>query len=304
MVVNCTDHEGKVTITARDTLGQTLVQLNHLPISANGFISFDDFFASNRVENAFGPLEVTAEDDIRVLASSRVFSSSGTGSFFQAIDVDAASRSLILPYVADTTQYRTNLGLHNTGPLPANVEVTFVDVQGISMQHLTTEIPSSGLGQLNNVVRQLLGTSSLSNAEGSLQITSDQPLIAWTSQIRNATDDPGFVIAKPGGNTHLLLPSVVNSETFVSSLVIRNVAAEALTVTLIARGADGAQRTSVSTNIPKAGVLTLADVLGFLKLPNTFGPLEIVATGDVLAVSAVTSNKGTGAFFEGQILSE
>jgi hypothetical protein len=149
---------------------------------------------------------------------------------------------------------------------------------------------------VNDVNRQLLGSAGVSNREGTLRLEGDQPIIGWTSQIDNATQDSSLVVAKPSTGTKLLIPSTTNLRKFKSTLVVVNLADTSNSAQITARDNDGNTKATVAVTIAGRGFITYTDILSSLGLQNTFGPLEINSLDNkrLLAVSRVYSNQRTG----------
>src|SRR5262249_31193962 len=154
-----------------------------------------------------------------------------------------------------------NLGLNNPGNQTGNVTVNLIDKDGQALGSLITTTPSQGVTQLNDIVRSLLGGSVVANREGWLKVESDQPVIAWTSQIDNATQDPSLLVGQGSGSGRLLIPSAVSSGSYTSTLVVVNLDAQPIDVQLIARDSDGNLRGSQSVTIAGLGQLSVADIL-------------------------------------------
>jgi hypothetical protein len=158
--------------------------------------------------------------------------------------------------------------------------------------------------QINDVIRLLVGIFSETNLEGWLQLTSDQNIVAWTSQIDNAVQDPSFAQGRAQGASRWLIPSVVNVASFRSTLAVANLDAAPNSVQLTARDNLGNTRGTTTVTIPGRGLLSYSDVLGSLGLGGTSGPMEIVSTTGkpVIVISRVYSDQRTSGFFEGLVL--
>ena len=166
--------------------------------------------------------------------------------------------------------------------------------------------------QINAVLRKLLNNPSKfdlaavsdpgvpANQEGYLQIISSQPLIAWASQIDNATNDPSLETGRRLGFAKLWLSSSTNVGLFRSTLAILNTQAVEANIEIVSRDTSGGVQGSRSLILPPNALFSENDILSSLGLSGAFGPLEINVTNGipVIAISRVYSNNGTSAFFE------
>jgi len=201
----------------------------------------------------------------------------------------------------DTTDFRTNLGINNPGTTAAHVTVSLVGKDGLVKGSLSRTVAPNGLTQINDINRQLVGKGEVTGEEGTLRLEADQPIVAWTSQIDNQTQDPSLVVGKPSTARRLLIPSTTSAGSFKSTLAVVNLSGTPTSVQITARDNDGNVQASHSVTIPGLGLMSEADIRASLNLAGTFGPLEIASQDNkpLLAVSRVYSNQRTGGYFEG-----
>jgi hypothetical protein len=305
VIVNTSSEDGQFNIVARDSNGGVLVSKANVPVSGNGYLFFEGLYAPGGPgESRFGPVEIESLGGIHLIAAANIRSTLGTGGYFQGVSTDSAATQVSLPYVVDTAEFRTNLGINNPGEKTTNVTVYFRDKDGFTQGSMTQTVPPHGLTQLNDVVRLLSGSSGVANQEGWLSMEADQPIVGWTSQIDNASQDPSLVIGKSAGASRLLVPSVVNLGNFKSTLVVVSPNAAPVSVELTARDSDGNLQGSQVVAIPAFGLLSFSDILDTLGVAGSFGSLEIASTNGrpLLAVSRVSSAERTGGYFEGQVI--
>ena len=156
---------------------------------------------------------------------------------------------------------------------------------------------------MNNVVRQLLNQSGVTNFEGYIRLESSQPIFGWASIIDNATDDPGFAEGKGAGSTALLVESVANMGSFKSSLVIVNMGASSALVDILSHDVTGQINGELrSIVIPARGYFSSDNILERLGVSNNFGPIEITSTNGqpIIATSRVYSTLRTSGFLQGE----
>jgi YVTN family beta-propeller protein len=316
VIKNLSNFEASVDLTARDTSGGVIANRNALSIPASGSFTSDDILTFLGASEKFGPLEIQSTNGASVVANSRVFSNStagGTnGGFLDGQSANQAATSLFVPFVIDTAEFRTNLGLNNPGSSPARVTVLFIDKMGTLQASGTTSVAAGGMTQINAVLRRLLNNPSKfdlvavpepgvpANQDGYLQIISSQPLIAWASQIDNVTNDPSLESGRRLGFAKLWLSSSTNVGFFRSTLALLNTQAVEANIDVISRDTSGGVQGTRSLILPPNALFSENDILSSLNLSGAFGPLEINVTNGipVIAISRVYSNNGTSAFFE------
>ncbi len=306
IVINTSGTDGTVAIRAREVTGTLRLQVSSQPIAARGYFYFGDFYRAAGLSDVFGPIEIEGSSGLKLLATERIFTKEYTSAYLEGADLARAAKTLVLPYAVDTTDFRTNLGINNPGTTPANVTVSLVGKDGLVKGSLTETAAPNGLKQINDINRQLLGKGEVTGEEGTLRLESDQPIVAWTSQIDNLTQDPSLLVGKPSTATKLLIPSTTSAGNFKSTLAIVNLSSTPTSVQITARDNEGNIQATQSVTVPPQGLLSEADIRSSLNLAGTFGPLEIVSQDNkpLLAVSRVYSNQRTGGYFEGVPMSE
>ncbi|HEX2520816.1 MAG TPA: fibronectin type III domain-containing protein [Terriglobia bacterium] len=216
--------------------------------------------------------------------------------------------AIFIPSIIEDGRFRTNLGVNNLSKTVANVSLTLVDSEGLVLGSQTIQVAPEGMEQLNSVARFLFENAFGSDIHANLYIESDQPVIAWASQIDRATNDPSLLRSKRHGSTQILIPSAANISTFSSSLVVMNLGYSTAEVALKAYGTSGELlgQTGTPMNIAPNGVLFLENALQDLGVVNNYGPIEITSLNNVplIATSRVSSSGGGGGFFEGLSYSE
>jgi hypothetical protein len=140
------------------------------------------------------------------LVAARTYSSSPTGTFGQNIPAIAGSQALSVGTAAyipgvvasdplETSGFRTNLGLLNTGSDEARVDITFyADGGGAPVGF----IPSYPLGARQSVqfnIHQAFGMQAQTTGSLKLEVVSGGPVVAYASVVDNRTQDPTFVPA-------------------------------------------------------------------------------------------------------------
>ena len=305
VVMNLGTVPAQVALTAYSVSGAVLGQTTTpLSISPNGLLSFENILENLGVTNNYGPVEITSLNNVPLVASSRVSSTTKTGGFFEGLKYSEASITQIIPNIVDDSQLRTNIGINNVADQVATVMVRLINQDGVELGATPFTVAPKGLTQVNNVARQLLNQSGISNFEGYVRLESNQPIFGWASIIDNSTNDPGFALSRGTGTaTHLLVESTANIGSFRSSLVVINPTDSQGVVDIISRDQTGKINGELrSVVIPARGYFSSSNILQQLGVSNNFGPLEILSTNGqpILATSRVYSMSGTSGFFEGE----
>ena len=266
------------------------------------------------VPNDYGPVEIRSTNGAPLAAVSRVSGlSARTSGFFTAQDSDSGSQSEIIPFAIDTDTFRTNLGLNNLSGTVANVQIALFDKEGNTRASTASpiQVAPQGMVQINGILRFLINGSSnsgLTNQQGYLRITSDQPIKVFATQIHNASQDPSIENSVSAGSSHLLLKSSANL-TFQSTLVIVNPNNSPVTATIRSRqgetNGNGNITATQSINIAAKGYFESENILQSLGATSNFGPIEILSApgSPLIAVSRVYSVSGdTSGFFNAEPL--
>ena len=204
------------------------------------------------------------------------------------------SEAQILPYVVDTTAFRTNLIMSNLTGTQTNVTVQFVEAGGTISGSKSYTVAGNNLHQVNRVVSDILNLASPTGKQGYLILESDQKIAAVVSVIDNVTIDSAVIPSSRGVSGHLLFPTSVSSSTFKTTLTLVNdsLAANAIEVKL--RPADGSAPITKTVNLAPYGQFHTDDAYSFLGAPSTFGPVELTSKNaspqPFIGVSRVYSN--------------
>ncbi len=305
LIVNTSSQSGLITIHSYDISGNIQTTLENLPIGPNGWIHFEDFYQKAGVLNVFGPLVVETTPGVKLLGGARIYTPQKTGGYLEGVSTQLAGGIIKFPRTIDTLDSRANLGISNAGSVVAMVTVTLLDEQGTVRGSRNLTIPPHGMVQLDNVNRILLNRDSLTNSIGSLSLSSFQPIVGWISEIDNRTRDLSFFTSgQYSVHPRFLIPSVTRTGEFQSNLTIFNVGIHPTQVLITAYNTNGVSLLSRLVNVPAGGQFNTNDILGYLNLGDSYGPLELESLeGEpILVTSQVTSSQFTGGILNGQPL--
>jgi hypothetical protein len=302
--MNPGDVKALITLKFYDVTGKILSETSSpIPIPPYGNASFMNVLAYLGVEANYGLLRINSENGVPLMAVSNVTSTTGRGGFFEGIDIDKISLIQTIPHVIDTVEMRTNLGINNFGEHDAHVDVKLISPTGEMISMLSIVVPPLGLSQINNILRKLESSQGETKTEGSLRLESDQPFIAWVSEIDNKSNDPSLTISGSNGNPHLLVPAVTNVYPFKSTLTVVNTGTLDAEVELLFRNSAGNPQGSIGIiKIAPQGYFTTGDILEVLNVNNDYGSLDINSKNGqpLITVSRVYSNFNTSGFMVAQ----
>jgi hypothetical protein len=303
MVVNTSDSSGQITISVHDNGGVLQGKALTLPIPASGYLYYEDIYKSVGVSNASGPIFIDSNrEGLTLLATARIYTlEDHTSGYLDGVNSNLAATKVNLPYTIDTDDFRTNIGIVNTGNQTASVMVNLIDRSGVNLGLLPITVPAGGMVQLNNINLQIIGTAVTSHLEGYLRLDSTQPIIAWSSQIDNLSQDPSLAIGNSTGSSHLLISSTTNRGSFKSTLVVVNLENSSTNVEIKFRDPSGNLAGTTTSTIPAGGFISYSDILSQIGVTDSYGPLEITSLDGKLlaAISRVYSTIHTGGFWEG-----
>jgi hypothetical protein len=305
ILLNTAAEAGRVNVRVRSSSGEEMFSLSNLLVPGNGFYYADDLYRRAGIPVGYGPVEVEALDGIKLVCNAHIFSREHTGAYFQGVEpfAPATGRNwrTNLPYVLDTVEVRCNLGLTNPGSSTTTVSVSLIRPEGVPGGTVNVEVPPFGLTQINNIVRVLTGSSGVTGQEGWLRVESDQPVVAWTAQIDNLSQDADFATGQTLGASRWLIPSSVSTLDFRSSLIIVNLDPAAASVEVRAKDVEGLVVGSSTFTLPGNGLLKFSSIRDALGLQGSFGPLEVLSTDQrpLMVTSRAFTRQRTGGAFTG-----
>ena len=140
---------------------------------------------------------VTIDSDARLLVAVRTFNSSVDGTFGQSLPGVSSSVSMtssqfgMISPVRRTTQFRTNIGVINTGNRSCVVEVVFGDTNGFIIgDTITINLAAGEWKQINEALKKA-GISRANAAIALVQVrTAGAEVWAYGTVIDNSSGDP------------------------------------------------------------------------------------------------------------------
>jgi len=111
----------------------------------------------------------------------------------------SAGQSAWLPLLAQTADFRCNIGISNTGTTPASITLTLYDGQGRQLWSGNDEsnaLPSGGFVQYLKPFVKYAGRNDIASGYAKVTVTAGSGVIAWASVVDENTGDPTTVFMK------------------------------------------------------------------------------------------------------------
>ncbi len=300
---------------------ETTIQLAPGQLAALDDIIANFFGSPGAGANASGALEIrplsgslagVAASPELTFASSRTYAVSSTGTLGQFIpaipfvqfiggtlDPNQLSQSLHLFHVAQSSAYRTNVGLVEGSGAPATVALTIFGDTGERLAELSVDLKPGEHRQLNSLLRTL----GLSSDNARIEVRVESPagrVTAYASVIDNASGDPMCVFpANPARarTRRVTLPGIAHLDTgetqWRSEIRLFNEGESSVEAELmfVPEGASSGSTTKVTAG--GGQVLMIEDVVeGLFKSTGQGGSVIVTTEVDSrLVASARTFNE-------------
>jgi hypothetical protein len=147
-----------------------------------------------------GSLEIRSEQPL--LASSRTFNTGSNGTFGLSLDgvpKDAtlsARESVWLPQLRQDQEFRTNIGLVNTGDTDARIRIFLFDASGKRLARTSRRLEPGGWLQLNEPFLHLAQRTDIDAGAAKIVVASGHGVIAYAAVVDNTTNDGNAISMK------------------------------------------------------------------------------------------------------------
>jgi len=150
-------------------------------------------FVGQLERNDYGTLEITSTQPVTVTSRSYSQEAKGTfGQFLAAHGVDdglIAGEMGLIQHLVQNAEFRSNIGVANFGPEPAEGVVSLFDETGAPVGNLPFSLGPGGYTQFNQPYLKQFGRNVLGGA-AIVQVTSGTGVVAYASVIDNGSNDP------------------------------------------------------------------------------------------------------------------
>ncbi|MFZ2493693.1 MAG: hypothetical protein WA208_19610, partial [Thermoanaerobaculia bacterium] len=261
--------------------------------------------------------------NLATFASSRTFNMASNGSFGQHIPaipfanfvgkgVNAQSTVLSLQQIAQSTQYRTNLGLVEGSGNPASLLVSVFGKSGNKLTSFAVDLKGGEHTQLNSFLRDH-GIASLDDGRVEVSVTSGLGKVtAYASVLDNTTSDPLLVTPvalSESGDTKWVVPGVADLNNgfanWQTDLRIFNGDSEPVDATLTFYSQNGGAPKTTTLKLAAGEVQQIDRALSSLFSSSNDGGAIHVSTSKasrVVATARTYNLTGTGGTY-GQFIS-
>lgn len=143
-------------------------------------------------------LVVTSRTYSEIASTASCYAGGTLGQDYPSMASDGglgAGASAWLPQLSETTRYRTNIALTNTGTTAATVTVTLYDGSGVEVGSYTVELAAGEWKQDNRPFAARFGRTDLARGYARVTVTAGSGVLAFASVVDNTTNDPTTVRA-------------------------------------------------------------------------------------------------------------
>jgi hypothetical protein len=239
--------------------------------------------------------------DVVVNSNGKAATLPGGFTYVTGSTANPTPQAIFVPFVIDTDNFRTNLGMSNLTSGPVNVTVHFADFSGTVLASKSYTVPGNGLNQVGNILRDLLEDSTVTKKEGFLILEPSvgDSIVAYATPIDNSTQDSSVIQGTRGKATHLLLPTSTSIGLFKTTLTLINDSEANNTVEIELRNTNGQVQAIKTVTLAPYGSFNTDNVHSFLGVSGTYGPIELRSTEQVprpiIAISRVYAGLTTAA---------
>ena len=162
---------------------------------------FQDVVALLTDEDTKGALEIAAEAEIMV--TSRTANHSDAGTFGQVLDSVrfgdgiATGGSTVLLALRESSDYRTNLGVLNTGTVTAAITVELFDRLGAPVGSFALAVSPASSAQVDRPFLDRFGRSDILAGSARITVARGGGISVYASVVDNRTGDATTVIGRP-----------------------------------------------------------------------------------------------------------
>ena len=215
--------------------------------------------------------------------------------FQQPFDLKAAASLFYLPYRFVKDLHQSWVVLNNLDAEAANVKLEPFSPEGIALGEYSLQVPALGSALIAG--SQLLAGQEDQAPYGIIRGTSNRSFSGLIIQIDLATGDTIHTNLVSRLSPEVLIPSVTETSTFSSNLLVSNLGDAPTSIEVIDRSVDGNKPVPMlKTLIPARGSLYMDKVQVGLGVGLGYGPLALRSIeGQPLAAFSHVMNTESGA---------
>ena len=292
---NLSDQELTVELTNYSPGSGVVSAQRTIVIGAMGYFKSDDimqYMADPLPYALFTAQVVQGSGDLTGCA--RQVSSSHTGGIYPFWQVDSGVHGAVLPYVCDTAEHRSSMGLCNTSGQAITITAQLVSAGSIIDQQDYPVAPMSYLA-VADVAAFFRAGKGKNSTQGYMRLSSVDYFHAIGGIIDKQTNDPS-VYGMQQPFTAAFSPLVIRTSQWQTCLVLANDGQNPVDV-LLTLYTDGQPLGTVPVTVPGMCVLRLDDVMSLFATQADYGTLFIDPAAPVYGVVIQQTNQGTGGVY-------
>lgn len=294
-VVNLAAQATVVRISLRDEAGTLLAESERTLEGSSQWIS-TNIHMELGVQGVRGSLTVRSLNEAPlalICRHTQVFTSQDV--FQQPFDLRNAAEVFYLPYRFVKDLHHNWVVLNNPNSEPATVALLPFSPDGIALKDYPFELPAFGSVLIPDSL--FLAGQEDRASYGVIRGTSTRPLSGLIIQTNLATRDTIHTNLITTDSPEIVIPSVTESATFSSNVLVSNLGDAATTTEITYRTADGLKPIPVfKTLVPARGSVYLDKIVAGLGAAAGYGPVSLRSIeGQPLAVFSHVMNTENGA---------
>ena len=204
----------------------------------------------------------------------------------------ANGESAWLPHLAESSRFRSNIALTNTGTVPATVWVELFDGVGTPLVTFDVPLNPGQYRQETQVFKNRAGQTNVQRGSARVTIIAGSAVIASASVVDNTTNDPTTIpmLRQPAVPATLAWIQVaarnpgLHGSQWRTDLGLLNVSDGPATATVRFYPATGGAMISASAQVAAGAQSALEDVVGQLGASGA-GALEVVSAQPLIVTS-------------------
>ena len=227
------------------------------------------------------------------------YTDSHTGGIYPFFSPTEAERLFYFPYVEDTANFRSNVGLLNIQSSDVNVTLSFYAAGSLDATRSIGISPNQYYA-VNDVIRFVRNLSAMQNTNGLLVVEASAPILAIGGCVDNTTSDPAVHGGQCGQQLTAYTPIVLKSGGWKTMVVISNFTNTTASVTIQAKNPqNGDVAAEISgVMVPAKMYYKTMDIVASLSLSEGFyGRLELSASQPVAGFVYQYTPAGMGGIY-------
>ncbi|MBV9494846.1 MAG: DUF11 domain-containing protein, partial [Acidobacteria bacterium] len=311
-----------LSFTPSGESGATSGRRVELDIPAGAAVAFDDvvrhFFGYGALagESAIGALDIRPSDpNARTVVTSRTYAVTPNGTYGQSIPAMSApsfagpGATLSLQHLAQSTAFRTNVGLAEVSGQPATVRLRVLDDAGRELARTDLTLAAFEQRQYNSLLADLGVIANDARIEIAVTSTTGR-IAAYASVVDNITADPTLIPGAPPAAIHAtryIVPGVADFDTgrnnWRSDLRIFNASQASATLTVSFLPQGGGTPIARSVTIAPGEVKAYDSILRTLfDVTGNGGAVHITSASDATLVVTARTYDATANGTYGQFI--